>query len=179
MGALVHLLLIGLAANLDNLGVGAAYGVRRIRIPILSNLVIAGIAFAFTLISVWAGDYTSQFLSRTTANWIGAVLLMGVGLYTLFQEPADADLDGSGEIGLSESLVLGVALSINCLSNGFSAGLWGLGALATATVTALFSVVTLGLGLSLGLRQVASQWGRKATVLAGCLLIALAVHQVL
>lgn len=179
MGAWMHLLLIGIAANLDNLGVGLAYGVRRIRIPLLSNLVIAGIASLFTLVSVWAGGLVSHFLSRTTANWLGAILLFGVGLYTLVQEPTDADRDRSGEISLSESLVLGVALSINCLTNGFSAGLWQLGAVETAAVTGLFSLLTLWLGVRLGIRHLADRWGRLATVLAGFLLIALAVHQVL
>lgn len=179
MGAMVHLLLIALAANLDNLGVGVAYGVRRIRIPFLSNLLIAGIAFGFTLLSVWVGGYMSHFIPGWVANWIGALLLMGVGIYTLVQEPANADVDGSGVISLSESLVLGAALSMNCLSNGFSAGLWHFDGLLTAAATALFSFLALAVGSAMGLRHTPYRWGRMATVLAGGLLIALAVHQVL
>ena len=45
MNLIFLLVLIGISANLDNLGVGIAYGVRRINIPPLSNLIIAVIAF--------------------------------------------------------------------------------------------------------------------------------------
>jgi putative sporulation protein YtaF len=207
MGSILHLLFIGVAANLDNLGVGIAYGIRRIKIPLLSNLVIAAIAFLFTLVSGWAGAYIGLFLGQYTANFIGAVLLIGVGVWvimthfrtpsertrqvpqaemermpsvlTVCQEPEQADFDGSGEISLRESLVLGAALSLNCLANGLTAGLWRLNAVAAAFITAVFSFLTLGLGASFGVNYAARWLGAKATIFAGCLLILLGVHQLM
>ena len=203
MSSVFHLLLIGLAANLDNLGVGVAYGIRRIRVPPLPNLVVAAIAFGFTYVSVVAGAYTGQFISQTVANAIGAVLLIGVGIWvmmaqrrttserprapegrsnwvlSILQEPERADADQSGSISLSESLILGVALSINCFSNGFSAGLWRLGVLPTSIATAAISYVTLWSGALIGARYAAEWLGSKATIAAGCLLILLGLHQLL
>ncbi|HEY3366154.1 MAG TPA: sporulation membrane protein YtaF [Symbiobacteriaceae bacterium] len=203
MLVLVHLLLIGIAANLDNLGVGVAYGIRRIKIPALPNLVVAAIAFLFTYVSVVAGAYTGRFISDTAARAIGAVLLIGVGVWVvlaqwrgpkerpaskgdqpnwvlaILQEPERVDADNSGSISLSESLVLGAALSINCFTNGFSAGLWKLGALPTSICTAAFSYLTLWGGAVIGARYAAEWLGSKATVVAGCLLILLGLHQLL
>lgn len=198
MHTLLLILLIGIASNLDNLGVGVAYGVRRIRVPFLPCLVIAAFAGLFTYLSVWAGSFISGFLSPTAANVIGAVLLIGVGIWVMvsqkretqatveatdsgllqvLQEPVRADADRSGVISLPESVVLGVALSINNLTNGFSAGLWHLNALATALSSAAFSYLAIWGGAGLSGRFAAGWLGNKATIAAGCLLILLGFHQ--
>jgi len=200
----LRVLLIGLAANLDNLGVGVAYGARRIRVPTLPNALIAATAYAATWTSVVAGAFIARLLPPAVANTVGAVLLMAVGVWVIlthwlrrpqpaaataeaapatvlqvFNAPESADRDRSGSISVPESLLLGVALSINCLTNGFSAGLIGLGAHATALVTALFSYLTLWGGALLGIRCAAAWLGERATVLAGCLLILIGIHQLL
>ena len=42
-------ILIGLAANLDNLGIGLAYGVKDTKIPLASNITIAVVSMIMTL----------------------------------------------------------------------------------------------------------------------------------
>lgn len=192
-------LLIGLAANLDNLGVGVAYGARRIRVPVLPNAIIAALAYGATWFSAVAGGFVARLLPAAVANVTGAVLLMAVGVWVILTQwrrrpeppapaagtgvlrvisaPESADRDNSGTISVGESLLLGAALSINCLTNGFSAGLIGLGAHGTAAVTALFSYLTLWGGSLLGIRYAAAWLGERATVLAGCLLILIGIHQ--
>lgn len=202
MTGFTQLLLIGVAANLDNLGVGVAYGVRRIKVPPVPNLIIAAVAFGFTWVSVWFGGYIARFLSDLVANSLGALLLIAVGIWVMaaqwrqreptpqpqpaafspsvvdvWQQPERADSDRSGAISIRESLVLGVALSINCFTNGFTAGLWKLGALSTSLSTASFSYLALWLGAWLGVRYAARWLGNKATFAAGCLLILLGLHQ--
>lgn len=208
MNEIFHLLLICLTANLDNLGVGIAYGIRRIKVPVTSNLAIAAIAFTFTYVSVLAGSYIGQFMSRGLANVGGALLLIGVGIWVMasqhrdagesaaepatdqaqhgaplvlavLQEPDKADLDHSGVISFGEALILGVGLSINCVTNGFSAGLWRLNPLPTAAITALFSYGTLWAGDWVGMTYAAEWLGNKATITAGVLLILLGFHQLL
>lgn len=198
---MVHLhliLLISLASNLDNLGVGLAYGVRHIRIPVLPNLLIAGLGLAATYVSVWAGGLVAQFLPVHLANVIGAVMIIGVGLWVmkpktptpsqppetpsvlgLLDEPEQADQDRSGVISLKESVWLGVALALNNVTNGFSAGLWSLGAFPTALGSGLFSYLTLWGGALIGSRYAAQWLGEKASVVAGLLLILIGVRQLL
>lgn len=51
----ISIILIGIAANLDNLGIGLAYGVKRVKIPVLSNAVIAIMSMIVTFVAVTAG----------------------------------------------------------------------------------------------------------------------------
>jgi len=97
----------------------------------------------------------------------------------LLRDPELADQDHSGVIGLGESLTLGVALALNCLTTGLPAGLWKLGILPLAACNAALSLAALACGVRLG-RQYGAQWlGRKADVLAGSLMILLGCHQAL
>jgi len=76
---------IAIAANLDNLGVGIAYGIQKIRISHMSNLIIALISFIAAWLSAETGKIISLFLSPQIANVIGAILLFCVGVWIFFQ----------------------------------------------------------------------------------------------
>lgn len=202
LSALVQVLLIGLVSNLDNLGVGIAYGARRIEVPPLPNMVMAAVAFVFTAGANWLGAFAAHWLSAGAERAVGAVVLVAIGGWVLvshwwprvaapakpaatpsvlsvWRNPEHADLDASGSISIAESLVLGVALALNCLTNGFVTGLWGLGALAAGLSNAVFSYITLAAGARLGRQVAASRLGDKATVAAGCLLILIGLGQLL
>ena len=197
------ILAIGLSANLDNLAAGIAYGVRRIKIAPVPNALMAGIAFLFSAISAWAGQFVAQFLTQRTSNIVGAALLMGIGLRfmllrrpvnpnastgsntkhasitDLLREPERADFDHSGAISSVESLVLGVALGFNCLTNGLSAGLWRLDALEIGTSCAVFSFLTIVVGVSVG-RRFGNNWlEARAGLIAGVIMILLGIHQLI
>jgi len=72
-------LFLGLAANLDNLGVGISYGVQKIRIPHLSNFLIALLSAIITAISVLAGHFLSRYI--TVAGELGALMIVGIGVW--------------------------------------------------------------------------------------------------
>lgn len=76
---------IAIAANLDNLGVGIAYGMQNIRISHKANLIIAAISFIATILSSFLGTVITLYVSPMIANIIGALLLCGVGLWVLAQ----------------------------------------------------------------------------------------------
>jgi len=83
---LVSSLFFGLAANLDNFGIGISYGARKIRIPLVSNFFIALMSGAVTLVAVQAGQLLGHFLSW--ANTIGALLLIGIGIWVSVHKAA-------------------------------------------------------------------------------------------
>lgn len=85
MSSLFVSILIAIAANLDNLGVGIAYGVLKIKISHMVNLIIAVISFIATWLSAKAGEAISLYLSPKTAVIIGAALLCGVGIWVISQ----------------------------------------------------------------------------------------------
>nr|WP_193790115.1 manganese efflux pump [Paenibacillus beijingensis] len=91
------LLLLSSAVSVDGFGVGVTYGLRRIRIPVLSVLIIAGCSGLVILISMRIGAWLSEFLAPETAKLFGACVLIGIGSWGLFQlrrggrEPDEAD----------------------------------------------------------------------------------------
>ncbi|WP_317890192.1 manganese efflux pump [Paenibacillus sabuli] len=85
---MVHLgtlLLLALAVSLDGLGVGVTYGLRKIRIPLLSVVIIACCSGVVIGLSMAAGAVLSGVLQPVAANAIGAVLLIGIGGYAIAQ----------------------------------------------------------------------------------------------
>ncbi|KIL41343.1 membrane protein [Gordoniibacillus kamchatkensis] len=196
---LLAVLLIGLASNLDNAGVGLSYGVRNIKIPWFSNLIIAAVSGFFTLLSGMAGSVLTAWLSPVAAHLIGTAVIVFVGVMVLIQpfigkgstksrnsshlltrilrNPEEADFDGSRSLNLTESVVLGVALAINALAGGFDAGITNISVVLTSLTVGLFSFGLLGISEFVGKRYVAKRLGSKATVLAGLLLILIGIHQ--
>jgi putative sporulation protein YtaF len=78
---IISAIFIGLAANLDNFGVGVSYGVQKIRIPFLSNFSIALLSGIVTFISVLSGHLLSQFM--TEANLLGALMIVVIGVWVI------------------------------------------------------------------------------------------------
>ncbi|HVJ48480.1 sporulation membrane protein YtaF [Desulfitobacterium sp.] len=76
---LLSALMIGLAANLDNFGIGISYGIQKIRIPFLSNFFIALLSGVIVALSVSAGYFLSHFVG--VANLAGAFLIIAIGMW--------------------------------------------------------------------------------------------------
>lgn len=72
-------LFVGLAANLDNFGVGVSYGAQKIRIPFLSNFFIALLSGIVTMLAVFTGHFLGHFIA--VANMLGALLIIVVGAW--------------------------------------------------------------------------------------------------
>ncbi len=193
MHALILAVLIGIAGNLDNLGVGVAYGVRKIGIPFRSNLFIALVASLGTFLVAYAGLGISHVLAPQFANTIGAAVIIAVGIWVLWPRkvqatpvaskdaiglvyhPEHADVDLSGDISIAESLALSIGLGLNAWAGGFGGGMVGLPPWLLAVSTGLFSFGTLLAGEHLGRKALGSWLGPKATVAAGVLLILIGI----
>lgn len=78
---ILSILLFVISASLDNLVVGIAYGIRKLKISLLSNLLIAFISCAGTLLSMLVGKLIGYFMSPHNANIIGSILLAILGLW--------------------------------------------------------------------------------------------------
>lgn len=80
---------LGLATNIDNLGVGVAYGVRRVTVRPLANLIMAAISTAATLLSALAGRTASRF-DLALAHLAGVALMMAIGLWVCVKAVLDS-----------------------------------------------------------------------------------------
>jgi putative sporulation protein YtaF len=207
-------LLLAISCNLDNVGVGIAYGARGIDIPLASNLLIAFITAGGTLICIVFGQQVFRVLPTNHAVFLGAALLVAMGIWTIGQEffkqrhqnqeapsprqandlagkslmrratlvledPALADRDSSGHIDVKESLSLSLALMLNNLPNGLGAGMLGLSALLITLCVGLLSILTFWLGIGIGRSLRPAGLGQWTGMLAGLLLIAIGVSQII
>ncbi|MGO0121856.1 manganese efflux pump [Desulfothermobacter acidiphilus] len=75
--------LLALSSNLDNVGVGISYGIRRIGIPFSSNLIIALVSTAGTVVSMCLGSEVARYVPVLLANLIGSGILVAVGVWVI------------------------------------------------------------------------------------------------
>ncbi|MBY8913531.1 sporulation membrane protein YtaF [Bacillus sp. YC2] len=207
------LLILGLAvsSSIDNLGVGMSYGIRKIKIPHAANIMIAFICFLFSYIGIYFGKWISAILPGILPVLLAAFILSVIGIRIillavprkkqetaridvsskkegrfsgLLKNPEAADADGSGVIGMLESMVLGVAVSANALTNGLSAGLIGLSPAAISITAAAGSFLTIWIGCTLGkkaasLRIGSFHVGQFSTVFSGAIILIIAINTLL
>ncbi|MGW8956439.1 sporulation membrane protein YtaF [Paenibacillus sp. NPDC055715] len=79
------LLLLAFALSLDGFGVGVTYGLRKMKIPLLSIVIISVCSGLVIGISMQLGALLSQVLSPVYTTVFGSVILIGIGCYSLYQ----------------------------------------------------------------------------------------------
>lgn len=79
------ILLFALAVSGDGFMVGIAYGMKKIKIPFLSLLLIASASTLAVTFSMMCGKGLAAFLSPVWASGIGAVMLILIGCYFLLK----------------------------------------------------------------------------------------------
>ena len=86
---IVSALFLGLAANLDNLGVGISYGVQKIRVPFISNFSIAFLSGIITIISVLTGHLLSHYIA--VAGELGASMIVIIGIWVMVHKTSTSN----------------------------------------------------------------------------------------
>lgn len=82
---LLSLVLLACALSLDGFGVGVTYGLRKIRIPVLSISIIAVCSGIIIYVSMLIGVFIANYVSPIYSRWIGALILIGIGSWALVQ----------------------------------------------------------------------------------------------
>ncbi len=77
--------ILALAVSLDSFGVGVLYGIRKIRIPSFSILIISFCSGIVIYSSMYIGVLLLQFLNPSVAHMIGAFILIGIGIWAIVQ----------------------------------------------------------------------------------------------
>jgi putative Mn2+ efflux pump MntP len=81
----ISLLALALALSLDGFGVGITYGLRRTKIPLVSIVVISICSGLVIALSMQVGVLLSHIVSADVASIVGAVILIGIGAWSLLQ----------------------------------------------------------------------------------------------
>jgi putative Mn2+ efflux pump MntP len=176
---LIQLDILGVVIGFNNFATALALGAvgvgKRVR-RILT--VFAAFEFTVPLIGLWLGQNASRSVIGAS-SWLGAVLLMALGLLTVFQSTREARDTKvlAAKITTWRGLVfLSAGLSIDNLVVGFSLGLRGIPALSLATTIMAFSVTFAWIGLTIGGRG-RRNYEKLTEAMAGILLLALAGAQ--
>ncbi|MBO8171843.1 MAG: sporulation membrane protein YtaF [Bacillaceae bacterium] len=85
----LSILALALAVSLDGFGAGIAYGLRKIRIPAKSIVIIAACSGAVIYLSMGLGKWLGGFLDPDRARIIGALILIGIGLWAIYNVTRD------------------------------------------------------------------------------------------
>ncbi|MGE7945450.1 sporulation membrane protein YtaF [Lysinibacillus sp. NPDC093688] len=195
------------SSSIDNLGVGLSYGIRKINVRFDKNIVISVICFLMSMGGITFGVWLSKILPGMLPVIIGALLLFIIGIriillakprkeetsivgsnnkiqsknvQDILKNPEEAHFNKSGEIGWGESILLGIALSANALTNGVGAGLLGLSPLVISITAAIGSFITVWIGVKLGskvadVRIGSFTLGQFGTIISGVILLIVAI----
>ena len=81
-----YVLLLGFAVSIDGFVAGLAYGLKNIRMPLASLSIVGVVACICTAIAMILAYLVGQFVNTELAIVIGALLLIMLGLWSLFQQ---------------------------------------------------------------------------------------------
>ncbi|MFA5535952.1 MAG: sporulation membrane protein YtaF [Bacillota bacterium] len=195
----LYVLLISLVNNLDTVGVRVAYSVKGIRIPLYTNLWITMIAFLFSAVAALFGNQLANLLPGKLVKVISMALLVLIGCWLIIEpyytgskkteeadghvlailaDPSKADRDGSKEIDFMEASFLGIALSLNNIGGGVTAGVLGFSWFLVALLSAVFSFLVLQIGNELTYFLEQKKMVGKVPLIAGFLLILIGIRQI-
>ena len=201
MTSLLSALLFSLTSNLDNVVIGMAYGIKKIKIGILANLLIALITTLGTLLSMTAGKLIAELMPVYISNIAGALIIIGLGLYFLMQSLLNlknkketnelalkdaeeavhyaevSDKDKSGDLNLKEAFFVAMGLTINNLGTGIAASITGVNIQITVLFTFILSLVMMSVGRSIGHNVLGKVLGKYAPMISGILLIILGLFE--
>lgn len=202
---LLSTLLFAFSANIDNFTIGMAYGIKKIKIGWISNLLIAFITATGTFISMALGLAISKILTVSVANALGSVILILIGIWIIkdfflknekiqkqtvkttginkysqiLNDPESADNDHSGTIDIRESLVLALALTINNFGLGIGASITGLNIYVTVISTLFFSLISIELGSLAGRSYLSKFLGNLAPLVSGLIIVLLGIYELI
>ncbi|MHA0857451.1 sporulation membrane protein YtaF [Paenibacillus sp. CMAA1364] len=78
-------MLLAFAVSLDSFGVGITYGLRQVKIPLLSIVIISTLSGIVIYCSMQLGVLLSNFVSPYVASAVGASILIVMGCWSLLQ----------------------------------------------------------------------------------------------
>ncbi len=181
--------------------IGVAYGIKKIKIGIMANLIIALVTSAGTYLSMTVGKHIAALLPGSGSNVLGAAVIGLLGLYFIIQSiiklskntkpkelalkdvsdmmeyAEESDIDRSGTIDKREACLVGIGLMLNNLGTGVAASITNVNVLFTTIATFVISILTLLLGEAIGNRAFGKLFGKYAPLFSGILLVLLGIFQ--
>ena len=191
---MIKALLLVIAVCTDCFAASLGIGSAGIRIPIRSAVIISLVGTVSLSVSVAFAGALKLAVPEQLCSLISFLLLLGLGLFNLFQnfwrdilcrrtkkgdpvrmffDGASADTDNSKSISAKEALVLSAALSADSVVTGISAGLGSISLPLLSAMTFAIGLLSVTCGERLG-RKIVSSLNINLGWLCGAVLIVLA-----
>lgn len=191
---MIKALLLVIAVCTDCFAASLGIGSAGIRIPVRSAVIISLAGTVSLSVSVAFAGALKLAVPMELCSIISFLLLLGLGLFNLFQnfwkdilcrrtkkgdpvrmffDGASADTDGSKSISAKEALVLSAALSADSVVTGISAGLGSISLPLLSAMTFVIGIISVICGERLG-RRIVSSLNINLGWLCGAVLIILA-----
>lgn len=203
---MIQVVLFVVAISLDSFFVALAYGNKVIRIPWMCSMLIACIETLILTLAIVFANAIQGCLPVSIGNWLGCMIFLFIGSMTIgkqmiknvFQKYRDktvkiayhgimlaidvyvdetkADLDGSKQLSVKESILLACALSLDACISGIAIGLSDVSIFHVIGLQFLISFFMLILGFMIGLRINLKQYSSLSWV-SGCIFILLGLSK--
>lgn len=85
MSSVLSFVLLALAVSLDSFSAGFTYGLRKIKIPIQSIIIISLCSATTLALAMLFGQFIEWILSPQLTETIGGIILVSLGAWALFQ----------------------------------------------------------------------------------------------
>jgi putative sporulation protein YtaF len=116
-------MMLAFAVCMDSFEIGFTYGLRKMKIPLLSICIITLCSSIVLFLSMHFGTLLTKFFSTEQTEMVGGCILIGIGfisIVNLFRKSNSSaetvDLDQSGIITGKEAWLLGLLMSIDAVA---------------------------------------------------------------
>ena len=169
-----EIILLAVALGTDSFSLCVGLGMGRIKRQEILTLSLTVLIYhiLMPIIGWYVGDLTGRFLGRV-ATYIGAAILVYLGYKMIKNGISDEDELPSITYNLAELLIIGLSVSMDALSVGFTLGTVKVNLWLVALTTGIVAGVMTLMGLLLG-RRVSKVFGERAQVVGGLILILIA-----
>lgn len=198
---LFSLILIAIAVSIDGFWGGFAFGMRKIKITLISLLFISSWSVLCTMIAMVIGHYLKFVIPIGMAKYIGGTLILLLALYTLkegyehrkeqkgavkpkinihdlakiLQNPWLADYDNQDDIKPMEGILFGLAVAMDASIAAFTIALIGMNPFTTPFLFGLSHVVLIGSGNIVARTNIVADLGERFALIPGLILLVIAV----
>ncbi|MFI3200842.1 MAG: manganese efflux pump [Eubacteriales bacterium] len=175
-------LLFVLALTIDTFAISLVYGSQKIKIPLLSNLIINGTGTIVLMMSMITGVFCKQFIPEDFTRYLSFIIICIIGMMKCIEGIKKSTIENADEnhdqiISPKEAIGIAISISMDGMSIGIGAALLNVSILIAGLLSFLIGVVTICIGGLVG-RIVAKKTEMDYTLIGGILIILFALTKI-
>jgi hypothetical protein len=181
----VGIILLSVVMSADAMIFGISFGLKKIRISMLSLLIITLSALIMLFIASEIGMYIGN--SLVYSQLIGSFVLIGVGMWlcadtdvavkNMLDNPEKADINKSKNIEISEAVIMGIVLSLDSATIVFGTSMTdSLGKLLPICVL-IFQILFILAGIKIGEMGIKNIPAKTINILSGFVIVLIGLYK--